>query len=128
MEARVTQQSVSVFALVLLLVLMSLGGAAGAAKAQKITITLREHSFTPVQIAIQAGVLAEIRLTNTGMLKHEFMVYVPPRGKVSDWDEYVIANTYFKDIGEVEAEFEGIGAVAGTRIFEVEVQPARRWS
>jgi uncharacterized cupredoxin-like copper-binding protein len=125
MEARITQQSVSLLALAMRLVLLSFGWTAGAAKAQKITITLREHSFTPAKIALQAGVPAEIRLINEGTLKHEFTAYVTPRGKVSDWDEYVMANTYFKDLGEVGAEFEGIGAVAGTRVFEVEVQPGK---
>lgn len=99
---------------------------AGAAKEQKVTITMREYSFSPARVTLQAGVPAEIVLVNKGKIKHEFMVYDTPKGTVSDWDEHVMANTYFKDMGEVEGEFEGIGAVAGTRVFEVEVQPGKR--
>ena len=125
MKPRVTLQPVLILALAVLLGTPSLEWTTEATNGQKIAITLKEHSFTPVNITLQAGVPAEITLTNRGTLKHEFWVYVTPKAKVSDWEEYMKAHTYFKEIGEVEAEFEGIGAVAGARMFEVEVQPGK---
>ncbi len=104
---------------------LSLGAAAGAGKEQKVAITMTDFKFTPARITLQAGVPAEIVLRNKGKVEHEFMVYAAPKGKVSDWDEWVMPNTYFQDIGEVEGEFPGIGAVAGTRVFEVEVKPGK---
>ncbi len=111
--------------LVMLFVSLGFGWTAGAAKEQKISIVLDEFSFTPTKVTLQAGVPAEIKLVNKGKVAHEFQVYVTPKSRVSDWDEYAMANTYFKDMGEVETEFEGTGAVAGTRVFEVEVQPSK---
>lgn len=108
----------------LVLIFSLFGFAAGAAK-QKVTITMTDFKFTPATITLQAGVETEIILVNKGKVEHEFMVYTPPKAKVADWDEWVMPNTYFKDMGEVEGEFEGIGAVAGTSIFEVEVKPGK---
>jgi len=109
-----------------LLLLATSGWTAGAEKAQTVTITLTEFAFTPAKVTLQAGRPAEIVLVNRGKVEHEFMVYTPPKGRVSDWDEWVMPNTYFKNMGEVEGEFPGIGAVAGTSIFEVEVKPGKR--
>lgn len=120
------RRALAILVLSILAVVLNLAGASGAAKVQKVTITLTEFKFTPVRITLQAGVPAEIVLVNRGKSEHEFMAYTTPKAKVSDWDEYIMANTYFKDIGEVEGEFEGIGAVAGTSIFELEVQPGKR--
>lgn len=108
-----------------LLVFLTIGWAAGGAKEQKITITMREFSFTPAKITLQAGVPAEIVLVNKGKVNHEVMVYDTPKGKVSDWDDYAEESTYFKDMGEVEGEFPGVGSVAGTSIFEVQVRPGK---
>ncbi len=104
-----------------LLVFVTYGGATGAAKAQKITITMTEYKFTPAKISLQAGVPVEIVLVNKGKVEHEFMVYKTPTGKIDDWDEYIMPNTYFQGMGEVKGEFAGVGAVAGTSVFEVEV-------
>lgn len=111
---------------VIVAILAATSLAVAAEKEQKVTITLTEFKFTPAKVTLRAGVPAEIVLVNKGKVEHEFMVYDVPKGKVSDWDEYIMDTTYFKDIGEVEGEFGGIGAVAGTRIFEVEVKPGRR--
>ena len=108
-----------------LVVFFAYGITAGAAKEQKVTITMTDFKFTPGLITLQSGVPAEIVLVNKGVVEHEFMVYVAPKGKVGDWDEYVMPNTYFTNIGEVEGEFEGLGAVAGTSIFEVEVKKGK---
>ena len=108
-----------------LVVFFAYGITAGAAKEQKVTITMTDFKFTPALITLQSGVPAEIVLVNKGAVEHEFMVYKTPAGKIKDWDEYIMPNTYFKDMGEVEGEFEGIGAVAGTSVFEVEVMKGK---
>ncbi len=125
MTERTVLRVVGRWALVMFFVSLGFGWTAGAAKEQKVTIALDEFSFSPTKVTLQAGVPAEIKLVNKGKVAHEFQVYVTPKGKVSDWDEYAMANTYFKDMGEVETEFEGTGAVAGTRVFEVEVQAGK---
>ncbi len=120
------KRSLGIVLLAALAVLVTMGGAAGAAKREKVTIALTEFKFTPATITLKAGVPVEIVLVNRGKVEHEFLVYETPKGKVSDWDEWVMPNTYFKDMGEVEGEFPGIGAVAGTSVFEVEVKPGKR--
>ncbi len=100
-------------------------GPAAAAPKQRVTITLTEFKFTPASVTLQAGVPAVITLVNKGTVKHEFMVYTRPARAVEEWDEYAMANTYFQGIDEVEVEFAKQGAVAGTNLFEVEVQPNR---
>jgi len=100
-------------------------GAMAAAKAQKVTITMSDFKFTPKTIAVKAGVPVELTLVNKGAVEHEFMVYVTPKAAPDDWDEYVMDNTYFKDMGEVEVVFRGQGAVASTRMFEVELEKGK---
>lgn len=105
----------------LVLVLLTFGGASGAGKTQKVTVTLREMSFTPSTVTLQAGVKAEIRLVNSGKVKHEFMVYDKPKGMMSgeEMHKWAEEHSYFKGI-ELEVEGGGI-AVEGEEIFEVEV-------
>lgn len=111
--------------LVIVLVLLSISLAAGAPRMQKVTVTMTDFKFTPPTITLRAGVETEIVLVNKGKVQHEFMVYDPPKGKVADWDEFVMGATYFKNMGEIAGEFEGLGAVAGTSIFEVEVKAGK---
>lgn len=119
-------RALQMLSVVAMIVLVGFGGVAGAGKEQKVTITMTEFKFAPARITLQAGIPAELILINKGKIEHEFMVYAAPKARVSDWDEYVMANTYFKNMGEIKGEFEGIGAVAGTSVFEVEVQPGQR--
>ena len=119
-------RKLGILVLALALVLLVFSLAAGAEKKQKVTITMKDFSFTPARVTLQAGVPAEIVLVNKGKVEHEFLVYETPKRKVSDWDEYAMANTYFKNMGEVEGEFEGLGAVAGSSIFEVKVLQGKR--
>ncbi len=107
------------------LVALSASGAAAAARAQKLTVTLTEYRFTPRTVTVQAGVPVELTLVNRGSMEHEFMVYTAPKSTPDDWDEYVMDNTYFKDMGEVEVVFPNQGAVAATRMFEVEVEKGK---
>ncbi|HXF81682.1 MAG TPA: cupredoxin domain-containing protein [bacterium] len=99
--------------------------ATAAPKAQKVTLTMTDFKFTPAQVTVTAGTPVEITLVNKGKVEHEFMVYPAPKRAPEDWDEYLMPNTFFKDMGEVEVEFEGQGAVAGVSIFEVEVKPGK---
>ncbi|HEV8353002.1 MAG TPA: cupredoxin domain-containing protein [bacterium] len=116
---------IGVIAIVLALVLLVFGPAAGAPTVQKVTITLTDFKFTPGTITLKAGVEAEIVIVNKGKVEHEFMVYPAPKGKVADWDAHIMPNTYFQNMGEIKGEFEGTGAIAGTSIFEVEVKPGK---
>jgi len=110
-----------------LLVLVTYGGASGAAKEQKVTIVLSDFKFTPATVTLQAGVPAEVTLLNRGAVIHEFSVYAtPPAGKkITEWDEWVIPNTYFQGIGEVNSEIKGFGTTNGTALFEFEVPKGR---
>lgn len=96
-------------------------GALGAPKPQKVTLVLREFSFTPNKATVQAGVPVEITLTNKGAVDHEFLLYDVPKGKPDDMDAWAIGHPYFKNTGEVVVEFPGTGMVAGEVLFETEV-------
>ncbi len=119
------RRKAEILGMIFVLVLLIFSLAAAAPKVQKVTITMTDFKFTPATITLQAGVPAEIVLVNKGKVAHEFMVYDSPKGKVADWDEYVMGATYFKNMGEIEGEFAGLGAVAGTSIFEVEVMAGK---
>src|SRR3970040_552967 len=99
--------------------------ATAAAKAQKVTVTMTDFKFTPKSVTVRAGVPVELTLVNKGAVEHEFMVYASPKAAPDDWDEYVMDNTYFKDMGEVEVVFRNQGAVASTRMFEVELEKGK---
>src|SRR2546428_12335604 len=103
-----------------LLVLVTYGGASGAAKEQKVTIELSDFKFTPATVTLQAGVPVEVTLLYRGAGIHEFSVYVtPPAGrKITEWDAWVLPNTYFQGLGVVNSGIEGIGATHGTARFE----------
>jgi uncharacterized cupredoxin-like copper-binding protein len=111
---------------VVLLVAGLTAGAAAATKAQKIAVTMTDFKFTPNRVTVTAGTAVELTLINKGKVEHEFMVYPAPKTAPADWDEYLMSNTYFQNMDEVEVEFEGQGAVAGTSIFEAEVKPGKR--
>ncbi len=100
-------------------------GASAAAKVQKVTVTLTDFKFTPKTVSIQAGTPVELTLVNKGAVEHEFMVYAAPKAAPDDWDEYVMENTYFKNMGEVETVFRNQGAVASTSMFEVELEKGK---
>jgi uncharacterized cupredoxin-like copper-binding protein len=113
------------FGVIAALVAVFVSGAAAAPKAQKLTITMAEFKYSPKTITIRAGVPVELTVVNRGAVEHEFLVYTPPKTAPDDWDEYAIANTYFQDLGEVEVVFRDRGAVAGTSLFEVELEKGR---
>lgn len=115
------KQQVAILAVAALLVIMSLGTAAGGAKEQKLTIVLNEMSFAPARVTLQAGVKAEIKLVNKGKVKHEFMVYAVPKAglKGDELEKWAEETSYFKGL-EMKVEGGGI-EVVGEEIFEVEV-------
>ena len=96
-------------------------GAAGAPSVQKVTLVMDEMSFTPSRVSLQAGLKAEIILTNKGRVKHEFMVYELPKKSLSaeERHKWAVATSYFKGL-VVKVEGGGI-EVEGRDIFEVEV-------
>lgn len=98
---------------------------AAAAKVQKVTVTLNEFKFVPKTVTLRAGIPVELTLVNRGKVEHEFLVYTAPKAAPDDWDEYAIVNTYFKGTEEIEVVFRRQGAVAGTSLFEVEVEAGR---
>jgi uncharacterized cupredoxin-like copper-binding protein len=110
-----------------LVIFITYGGATGAAKGQKVAIVMTDFKFTPATITLQAGVPAEVTLVNRGAVMHEFSVYrTPPAGKkITEWDDWVVPNTYFQGIGEVKSEIEGFGTTNGTALFEFEVPKGR---
>lgn len=52
---------------------------AWGASPQKVTITMRDFSYSPSTITLQSGVPAEITLINRGKVAHEFMIYDRPK-------------------------------------------------
>lgn len=99
--------------------------AGGAPKAQEITIQLTEFAFKPNKITLTKGVPVELKLSNTGRVTHEFMVYAHPKSGMSmeDLEKWAEARSYFKDL-ELTVEGGGI-KVVGEGIFEVEIEAGK---
>lgn len=72
------RRNAHVIAVLTLLVLILVGAGWGAA-AQKVTIVMRDFSYSPAKITLRAGAPAEITLVNRGKVPHEFMIYDRPR-------------------------------------------------
>lgn len=77
MEVRERRRLVTLSTAIAVVVLAA--GAASGAAVQKFTITMRDFSYSPAKITLQAGVPAEITLINRGKVPHEFMIYDRPR-------------------------------------------------
>ncbi len=71
--------AIRIAAAAMLAMLMSLAGAAWGAAPQKVTIVLRDFSYTPAKVTLVAGVPAELTLVNKGKLAHEWMLYDTPK-------------------------------------------------
>ncbi len=106
-------------------VLLAVGPAAGAPKAQKVTVVLNEMSFTPARVTVTAGTPVQLTLVNRGKQKHEFMVYTPPRTALAgdELEEWAKENSYFKGL-EVTVETAGV-EIGAEALMEVEVGPGR---
>ncbi|MDR7509768.1 MAG: cupredoxin domain-containing protein [Armatimonadota bacterium] len=107
------------------LALAAIGPAAGAPKAQKVTVVLNEMSFTPSRVTVTAGTPVELVLVNRGKQKHEFMVYSLPRAGLAgeELEEWAKENTYFKGV-EVTVETAGV-EIGAEALMEVELAPGR---
>ncbi len=95
----------------------------------RITVTMTEYKFSPQTITVEAGTPVDVVLENKGLLTHVFMVYPQPKTAlkgVGAWWDYVLANTYFRDMGEVMVHVRGEFVVAGTRLSEIGVEPGKR--
>lgn len=114
-----------------------LGGSAAASNTgwtfgsggPRITITMTEYKFEPSTITVEAGTPVDLILENKGILTHVFMVYPKPKTALkgaSEWWEYVLANTYLQDMGEIMAHSRGEFVVSGTRLAEVAVQAGKK--
>lgn len=80
----------------LLVTVASLAGVAWGAAAQKVTIVMRDFSYTPAKVTLQAGVSAEITLVNKGKVAHEWMVYDTPMSTGMEMGhEWVEKTNYF---------------------------------
>jgi uncharacterized cupredoxin-like copper-binding protein len=121
-EVRVLRQTaISLVVLVLLGLLVP--AAAGGAPAQKITITMRDFSYTPDRVTLQAGVPVELTIVNKGKVGHEFIVYVRPKPGLSgsglrEWAE---DNSYFRG-RQVAVEGRGVEVERkGTTVAKIQV-------
>lgn len=95
----------------------------------RISVTIGEYFFKPAKITVEAGTPVDIVLENKGILSHVFMAYPPPKTRpkgVGDWYEYVLARTYFQDMGEIMVHVRGEFIVSGTRIAEVAVETGKK--
>jgi uncharacterized cupredoxin-like copper-binding protein len=127
MEVRIVRQTAISLAVVVLLGLL-VPAAAGGAPAQKITITMRDFSYTPDRVTLQAGVLVDITLVNKGKVAHEFMVYTRPTAgmmmkKMHEWAE---DKSYFRNLQVQVAEGPGIEVERkGQTVVEIKVGSGR---
>ena len=121
-EVRRVLRVISMLGLSAFLVSLSLGAVAGGA-AQQIPITMRDFSYTPDRITLQAGVPVEITLVNRGKVKHEFIVYPMPKAGMSGirLHEWAEDNSYFKGL-QVVVEGRGIEVERkGPSVVEIQV-------
>lgn len=75
--------------------------ASGGAAPQRITITMREFSYTPARIVVPAGAPVAITLINKGKLPHEFMIYDRPKSMdmmLEMGHEWVERTNYFRGV------------------------------
>lgn len=100
--------------------------AAAAFHAEGITLVLREYSFTPKAITLQAGTPVKLVLVNNGNRDHEFQVYPVPKVPPHDWNSYAMTHTYFKDMGEIDVALPSQAEIGTTALFKVHVAPGAR--
>lgn len=107
-----------------LLILATLVGIGWAAVPQQITITMRDFSYKPNRITLQAGVPAEITLGNQGKVAHEFMVYDMPKsmGQMMG-HEWVEKTNYFHMVPVTTAG--GKVSHHGSDFMELRVAPGK---
>lgn len=96
----------------------------------RITVTITEYKFIPSRLTLEAGKPVDIILENQGSLGHLFMIYKKPQrplpSNAGDRWEYVLANTYLKDVGEIMVHSRNEFIVAGTSISEISLDPKKK--
>jgi len=100
--------------------------AAGAPHAQGIILVMREYSFTPKAITLQAGTPVKLVLVNKGNRDHEFQIYPVPKVTPHDWNSYAMAHTFFRGMGEIDVALPGQAEIGTTALFKVHVAPGAR--
>jgi len=111
-------RALSTLALAAGLVLL-VGAASTGATVQKLTIVMREYSYTPSKVTLQASVPAEITLINRGKKPHEFMVYDRSMGGMMMGHDWVQKTNYFRGMSVTVQG--GKARSKGGAIYEVEV-------
>jgi uncharacterized cupredoxin-like copper-binding protein len=95
----------------------------------RVGVTMTEYKFSPQTITVEAGTPVDLILENKGLISHVFMVYPRPKSApkgTGAWWDYVLANTYLRDMGEVMVHARDEFVVAGTRLSEVAVGPGKK--
>lgn len=98
----IMKRAVGILAVITLLVL---SGVAWGAGVQKVTIIMRDFSYTPSTVTLQSGVPAEVTLVNKGQVAHEWMAYgMPKQGMTMGGEtghEWVERSNYFHMVAVV---------------------------
>jgi uncharacterized cupredoxin-like copper-binding protein len=95
----------------------------------RVNVTMTEYKFSPQTITVEAGTPVDLVLENKGLISHVFMVYPQPKSLpkgTGAWWDYILANTYLRDMGEILVHVRGEFVVAGTRLSEVAVEPGKK--
>lgn len=94
----------------------------------RVVVTLSEWKFSPATITLASGESVDIVLKNEGTQSHVFMAYPAPKTPYKgsgDWWEYIMAKTYFQDMGEILVHSKGFMVVGATRVSEVGVETGK---
>jgi uncharacterized cupredoxin-like copper-binding protein len=86
---------------ILTFLVLVLAGAGWGAAAQKVTIVMRDFSYSPAKVTLQGGVPAEVTLINRGKLPHDFTIYDRPRLMMmggNTGQEWVERTNYFHKV------------------------------
>jgi len=78
-------------------------GAGAAGTRQAAELQMKEFAFVPATVTFRAGVPAELRLVNRGVVEHEFMVYDPGHMHLAGMDPDTMhreleARSYFRGL------------------------------
>lgn len=113
--------------LTLSLMLALTGDAPAAGAVQRITIIMRDFSYSPNKVTVQAGTPVEITLVNRGKVAHEFMMYDLPKAMGSmgpmGGHEWAEKTNYFRG-HDVKVTGGQIERKAGA-VFEIVVGPGK---
>jgi len=106
MRREVVQVKVVLTFVITVLVAVGFGvqeGAGAAGTRQAAELQMKEFAFVPATVTFRAGVPAELRLVNRGVVEHEFMVYDPGHMHLAGMDPDTMhreleARSYFRGL------------------------------